>query len=135
MNIMKQEIINCLTWYANKVAETVAYDSWSNEYCRGEIREANKIFVNEIQKDIDFYKLTRKEAIELRFGKWDDETDLYLIPLYLLPVIPIGIRLTSINGDTVIYDGTNIDNDIRFGCLAWGINIPEEKGENDGGNC
>lgn len=130
MKIMKQEIINCLTWYANKVAETVAYDSWSNEYCRGKIREANIMFVNELHKDIDFSKLTRKEAIELRFGKWDDETDLYLIPLYLLPLIPIGIRLTSINGDTVIYDGTNIDNDTRFGCLAWGIDIPEEKGEN-----
>ena len=134
MKIMKQEIINCLTWYANRVAETVEYNSWSDEFCRGEIREANQIFVNELQKHIDFSKLTREEAIELRFGKWDDETDLYLIPLYLLPVIPIGIRLTSINGDTVIYDGTNIDNDIRFGCVAWGINIPEEKGENDESN-
>lgn len=61
--------------------------------------------------------------------KWDDESDLYLIPLYLLSFIPIGTKLTSIDGETVIYDGTNIDNDIRFGCIAYGINIPETKGE------
>ena len=25
----------------------------------------------------------------------------------------------------IVYDGTNVDNDIRFGCLAYGINIKE----------
>lgn len=128
---MKREIINCLTWYANRVAETVEYIAWSDEFCRDEIRKANEMFVDELRKYIDFSKLTREEAFELRFGKWDDEMNLYLIPLYLLPIIPIGTKLTSINGGTVIYDGTNIDNDTRFGCLAWGINIPEKKGNED----
>ena len=128
---MKSEIINCLTWYANCVAETVQYTSWSDGFCRKEIRESTEAFANELKKHIDFSKLTREEAVALRFGKWDDESDLYLIPLYLLPIVPIGTELTCINGEKVVYDGTNIDNDTRFGCIAWGINIPEMKGEND----
>lgn len=122
---MKKEIINCLTWYANKVAETVQYTSWDDEFCRKEINRSTDIFVNELRKHIDFSNLTREEAVSLRFGKWDEDSGLYLIPLYLLPIVPIGTELTSINGDTVIYDGSNVDNDVRFGCIAYGINIPE----------
>lgn len=124
---MKQEIINCLTWYANKVSETTQYKSWSDEFCRKEIEESTGKFLNELKKLIDFSNLTREEAVELRFGKWEENSDLYLIPLYLLPIIPIGIELTCINGEKIIYDGTNVDNDIRFGCIAYGINITERK--------
>lgn len=35
---MKQEIMDCFTWYANKVAETVQYESWSNEFCSKDTR-------------------------------------------------------------------------------------------------
>lgn len=122
---MKKEIVNCLTWYANRVAETVQYTSWSDEFCRKEVRQATMDFVSELRKYIDFSKLTREEAVALRFGQWEEGSDLYLIPLYLLPIVPVGIELTCISGKTVVYDGTNIDNDIRFGCIAWGIHIPE----------
>lgn len=122
---MKQEIINCLTWYANRVSETVQYHTWSDEFCRKEVNKSTDTFINELKKHIDILKLTRKEAVELRFGKWEDDGDLYLIPLYLLPIIPVGTELTSISGETIIYNGTNIDKDIRFGCLAWGIHIPK----------
>ena len=122
---MKQELINCFTWYVNRVAETVEYDAWSDGFCRDENRRTHEQFTDELRKYIDLSKLTREEAIELRFMKWDDESDLYLIPLYLLSFIPIGTELTCISGAKVIYGETNIDNDIRFGCLAWGIKIPE----------
>lgn len=120
---MKQEIINCFTWYANQVAETVQYTNWSDEFCRKEISLATKNFLDELRNYIDFSNLTREEAFALRFGKWDDESDLYLIPLYLLPIIPIGTELTCINGGKIIYDGKNVDNDVRFGCIAYGFNI------------
>jgi hypothetical protein len=42
-----------------------------------------------------------------------------LIPLYLYPSLPIGITLTSIGGEEIVFDGSNIDIDVRFGCLAW----------------
>lgn len=122
---MKQEIINCFTWYANRVAETVQYTNWSDGFYKSEIRTATMNFLSELRKHIDFSKLTREEAIMLRFGKWDDKSDIYLIPLYLLPIVPVGTELTCINGQTITYDGTNVDDDIRFGCIAWGIRIPE----------
>lgn len=124
-NIMNQEIINCLTWYANRVSETVQYTNWSDGFCRSTIRTATTDFLNELRKHIDFSKLTREEAIMLRFGKLDDKSDIYLIPLYLLPIVPVGTELTCINGQTITYDGTNVDDDIRFGYIAWGIRIPE----------
>lgn len=123
---MKKEIRNCLTWYANKVAETVQYKSWSDEFCRKEIEESTNKMLEELKKHIDFDNLTIEEAIELRFARWsEDQPDLYLIPLYLLPIIPIGTKLTTIGGEQLEYDGTNVDNDIRFGCIAYGITIKE----------
>ena len=150
---MKKEIINCLTWYANKVAETTQYESWSDEFCRKEIKESTDAFLNTLSKCIDWNNLSEEECIELRFSRWasdenvDEEIDyarkegtdeadikkkveelertrgLWLIPLYLLPIVPKGTELTSIFGQVVKYDGTNVDNDIRCGCIAYGIKL------------
>lgn len=150
---MKKEIINCLTWYANKVAETTQYESWSDEFCRKEIKESTDIFLDELKNHINWDNLTEEECIELRFSRWasdenvDEEIDyvrkegtdeadikkkveelertrgLWLIPLYLLPIVPKGTELTSILGQVVKYDGTNVDNDIRCGCIAYGIKL------------
>lgn len=35
--------------------------------------------------------------------------------------LPIGITLMSIGGEEVVFDGSNIDTDVRFGCIAYGI--------------
>ena len=50
-----------------------------------------------------------------------EESGIYLIPLYLFPIIPIGLKVYCISGDEIVNDGTNLDNDIRFGCIAYGI--------------
>lgn len=121
----QQEIMNCLTWYANRVAETVQYTNWSDKFCREEVHQATMDFLSELRKHIDISKLTKDEAIALRFRRWASGSELYLIPLYLLPIIPIGMELTCISGETIIYDGSNIDNDIRGGCIAYGIRIIE----------
>lgn len=64
--------------------------------------------------------LTKKE-FDKEVANKKNTIGLRLIPLYLYPSLPIGITLTSINGDEIIFDGSNIDTDIRFGCIAWGI--------------
>ena len=120
---MKKELQNCFTWYANKIAETVQYESWSDAFCREEIKKSTNAFLEELKKYIDWNNITKEEAKELRFGKWDDESNLYLIPLYLLPILPIGTEVTNIFEEKIIYDGNNLDNDIRFGCIAYGIII------------
>lgn len=123
---MKNEIRNALTWYANKIAETVQYKSWSDEFCREEVQKATDTMLDSLKNDIDWNSLTKEEALELRFGKWSNEDpDLYLIPLWLLPIVPIGTKLTTIFGDEIIYDGHNVDNDTRFGRIAYGIHIKD----------
>lgn len=123
--MIKHEITDCLTWYANRIAETVQYTNWSDNFCREEVHRATMDFLSELRKHIDISKLTKDEAIALSFKKWPSESDLYLIPLYLLPIIPIGTELMCINGETIVYDGSNVDNDVRCGCIAWGIRIVE----------
>lgn len=123
---MKKEIINCLTWYTNKVSQTVQYENWSDHFCRKEIKNATDTMLEELKKHIDWNNLTKDEARELGFGLWDeDKPNLYLIPLYLLPILPMGTKLTTINDKELVYDGTNVDNDIRFGCIAYGITVKD----------
>lgn len=159
---MKDEITNCLTWYANKVAETVQYESWSDEFCRKEIKESTDKFLEELKKHIDWNNLTEKICKELRFRRWasDEDVDeeieslkkpnaryllnegqtledkiaalertkgIMLIPLYLLPIVPVGTELVSIGGEVIKYGGNNVDKDIRFGCTAYGIRVKEEE--------
>ena len=33
----------------------------------------------------------------------------------------IELLVEAIDGEEIVFDGSNIDTDIRFGCLAWGI--------------
>ena len=118
---MKKEIMNCLTYLANRVSETTQYEKWSDEFCRKEIKEASQKFVDAMRKHLDWDNLTEEECKELRFGRWDEESGIYLIPLYLFPLIPMGLKVYSIGGNEIINDGTNLDNDTRFGCVAYGI--------------
>lgn len=120
---MKVEIQSILTWYVNRIAETTQYKSWSDEFCRKEVQKATDSMLEALKKNIDWSSLTKEEASELRFMRWSNENpDLYLIPLWLLP---IGTKLTTIFGDEITYDGHNVDNDIRFGCIAYGIHIKD----------
>lgn len=62
-----------------------------------------------------------KEEFDKKVSSEKNTLGLRLIPLYLYPSLPIGITLTSIDGEEIVFDGSNIDTDIRFGCLTWGI--------------
>lgn len=62
-----------------------------------------------------------KEEFDKKVANEKNTLGLYLIPLYLYPSLPIGITLTSIDGEEIVFDGSNIDTDARFGCIAWGI--------------
>lgn len=123
---MKQEIINWFTWYANKVAETVQYESWSNEFCRKENKINTVAFLNALKEYVNWDALTKEEAIELGFIVYSKETpNLLLLPLYILPILPIGTELVSINGNKIVYDGTNVDKDTRYGWIVYGIVIED----------
>ena len=123
---MDQKLVNHFTWLANTLAECNTYP-WSPEFKENELRKAfDKFYKSMKGLDLDLEKLTVDELKEMRFCKWDEESDLWLIPLWFVPLLPVGIELTTISGAKVTYTGDNIDLDIRFGCTAYGI----LKGEN-----
>lgn len=157
---MKPEIINCFTWLANRVSKGTTYENWSDEFRCKDVKEAMTVFLNELNKHIDWENLTHEDCDELRFGRWQSEVNVEeeisaltrelkegkitlqeyekeveerrntlgvrFLPLYILPILPIGTKLVSISGKEVTYDGNNIDTDIRFGCLAYGIKIKKK---------
>lgn len=124
---MKKEIQNCLTWLVNRVSETNEYN-WENDFKVSENKKSFNTFYEELKKHIDFAKITVEEAKELRFQRWDEEhPELWLFPLYLVPIIPEGLEVTSISGNKYKYEKDKADNDIRFGCVAYGIEIKESK--------
>ena len=73
-----------------------------------------------IQSEFEKGHLT-KEEFDKKVENEKNTLGLRLIPLYLYPSLPIGITLTSIDGEEIIFNGSNIDTDVRFGCIAWGI--------------
>ena len=124
---MKKEIQNFLTWLVNKISETIIYD-WKDGFKIKENKKSFEEFYEELKKHIDFTKLTVEEAKELRFKRWSDEQpNLWLFPLYLVPIIQEGLEVTSISGNKYKYEKEKADNDIRFGCVAYGIEIKESK--------
>lgn len=158
---MKQEIIDCFTWLANRVSESTTYENWSDEYCRKDIKKAMSVFLDELKKHIDWDNLTHEDCDVLRFGRWQSAADVEeeisalakelkdgkltiqeyekevekqrntlgvrLLPLYILPILPVGTKVISIFGKEKIYDGNNIDKDVRFGYLAYGIKVKQEE--------
>lgn len=124
---MNKKFEYCLVTYANTVAATVQYENWSDKFCREELRRVNEEITTIMKDKIDWKHLSKDEAEDLGFYHFEDDLyNLYLIPLWLLSLLPIGTKLTSINGRELIYDGKNINKDIRFGCLAYGIIIKED---------
>ena len=73
-----------------------------------------------IQSEYEKGHLT-KEEFDKEVVDQKNTLGLRLIPLYLYPSLPIGTILTSIDGKEITFDGSNIDTDVRFGCIAWGI--------------
>ena len=78
-----------------------------------------------IQSEYEKGHLTEEE-FDKRVTKEKNTLGLRLIPPYLYPSLPIGITLTSIGGEEIVFDGSNIDTDTRFGCLAWGIKLKKD---------
>ena len=119
---MKREIKNCLTWLANQIALDYIYgDKFHSN------KEIMEKFYDSIKNEIEWNTMTTQQAKELRFARWsDDMPNLWLIPIWLYPVIPDDLPLICINGEKT-NTAEGIDTDIRFGCLAYGIEIKEEE--------
>lgn len=91
------------------------------EYIRGQLNPCH-IPVEE------WKKLLIPQAKLLGFQLLEEDSNLMLIPGYLYQFIPAGLELYSISGEKKQYESyTDLDNDCRFGCLAYGIYMQEHE--------
>lgn len=109
----------------SKAAEIYTYTNWGDEFALSEIRGyPDKIKTMDGFFEINPNKLTRDEAKRLGFGEWSEDSELMLIPLWLLPFLVDEFVGGSIsNGNSEVVKTNEIDNDQRFGCLATGVFI------------
>lgn len=70
--------------------------------------------------------MTVEELIARGCGRWDttDKGIHVLFPKEWYDSIPEGFELVCISGEKVKFKKGSTDDDIRFGCLAYGIVVP-----------
>lgn len=83
-------------------------------------------------------KMTSSELKALGMGVWSTasfpaRTALMLLPGEWYAHIPDGYAVETINGKTSSFRKGKTDNDIRFGCLAYGIRVAHDGFEKDEG--
>lgn len=123
----KQKYFNTIKNYkqrcSNLMANICSYDTWSDEFCRQEIRSLYSKLI-EVFKDTDFTQFTIDELKEFDFKLWDDTT--ILMPVWVIDCLPDGAIITSIGGAEITFDKSKgLDKDERFGCSAYGFSISQ----------
>lgn len=99
-------------------AESTQYEKWSDEFSRKECVEAKCAVPCE---SVNPFEFTKEEAESLGFQRWSKDSNLMLIPMWLLPALNQDIQVECISGD--IKKVSEIDNDNRRGLLAYGVQI------------
>ena len=108
----------------NRAGEVYNYTNWDDEFAAKQIRE----IPSKTEDKIDVSDLTATEMDDLGFGKWAKEDPMFLIPLWLFPFLPDKIEAGCIDGEKKVYNKSEMDNDHRFGCLAYGVMPKGSKG-------
>lgn len=103
----------------NRAAEVMNYTNWSNDFAAKQIKETHNSLSEQIG-EIDIGDLTSAQMDDLGFGRWSDENQMRLIPLWLFQFLPEIIESKCINGKSMLKK-SDMDTDNRFGFLAYGI--------------
>lgn len=62
-----------------------------------------------------------ERLLKMGLRRWDE--GLLLLPPGMLPLVPNGTVLTTINGEKKIKGTSHISTDVRYGVLAVGITV------------
>jgi hypothetical protein len=108
---------------SNLVSEISSYDSWSDEFCRKQVKELYVKLVDKFQ-DVDFTEFTAEELKQLDFQFWDE--NIILMPVWALDCLLDGTKVVSIDGQEITFDKSKgLDKDTRFGCTAYGLSLSQ----------
>lgn len=107
-----------------RAAEVMVYTNWSAEFAASEIKSIPKDLVRGAGEDFSNLNpadLTAEEMKELDFGVWSKDQPFRLIPLWLLPFLAEDLYVCDFEGNFKRVRKSELDNDNRFGCIAFGV--------------
>jgi hypothetical protein len=99
------------------------YNSWGDEFATKNIRDIpGRIKQYDWFQPIDPNDLSIEEMKKLGFNRWNKESGIWLIPLWMHPFLVDMFNYACIS-DEIPKMGArkDIDTDHRFGCLAYGV--------------
>ena len=106
----------------NRAAEVFCYN-WDNTSSSKLIKEIPDVFSkSDYFRKVDPNEMTVDQLDNLGFQKWDDESGLMLIPLYVYPFLKDEFMCGSISDIAARnIKASDIDTYTRYGCLAYGV--------------
>lgn len=112
---------NLIDWDNLTVEECKAlrFGKWMNS------EEVDRQLI-EVQHKFDRGEIDEAKRDDL-VSRFENTRNLMLIPLYLFEQIPEGQQLYYIDGEAFLFNKEEADNDIRYGCLAYGVKAHEGK--------
>lgn len=123
-----QNLRNIQQLLLRRTSEVLAY-TWEDNFCLKYLRETEWLIKNAewFPKDgINIQALSLGEMKELGFGLWNNESQLRLIPLWMVPYLNGNTEVLSISGERCKLREVQVNR--RFGCIAYGI-VRIEKAE------
>lgn len=117
------DLVNrCTRWLTNNIVEQWYKGTLTADVLNSKI----KTFADTVNKTIDWEQLTEEVCNKLGFIKWSSlhGFDLWLIPVYLVPSIPAGIKLYDTGWECISYSPFTASKETLYGCCKYGIVIP-----------
>ncbi|OPH61839.1 hypothetical protein BC351_00945 [Paenibacillus ferrarius] len=94
--------------------------AWSPEFCHEDLERYYNTAQEQLKK-LNFNLLTEDELKFLGFRKYSDNSENYLVPLWLLRCLPEGTVLRCLSGRECVVGTDEIDNDVRYGLTAFSL--------------
>lgn len=115
-----KSIYDIMTDYRRDISENLRL-RYSDHECRIKVKDSTDKMLKKIKELIPWDNMTKEIMEKLNFSYYD-EKDLYLIPLYLVDILPKGMKILPYNSDQEITVGTDkLDKEERGGFLLYGI--------------
>lgn len=102
----------------NRAAEVMNYN-WGDDFSSQRIKEIPEKLSEQVES-IDITQLTKDQMIDLGFGKWEENSKDFLIPLWLFPWLKSEIITKCIDGTKTLMK-KDMDTDHRYGLLAYSV--------------
>ena len=115
-------LLNVRQGIVYRAAEVFCY-RLASDFSYNRIKEIPDVFSkSKCFRKVDPNEMTKEQLLDLGFQKWDEDSGLMLIPLYIYPFLKDEIMCGSISDIcSRLIKVSEIDIDHRFGCLAYGV--------------